>query len=57
MRKKYGKSKELTRRQKETLKKHSVHHSAKHMSEMKKAMKTGRTFTEAHKDAMKKVGK
>jgi|TARA_R110001583_G_scaffold20381_6_gene78644 hypothetical protein len=57
MRKKYGKSKELTKRQKETLKKHSVHHSAKHMSEMKKAMKTGRTFTEAHKDAMKKVGK
>jgi len=57
MRKKDGKSKELTKRQKETLKKHSVHHSAKHMSEMKKAMKTGRTFTEAHKDAMKKVGK
>ena len=39
MRKKYGKSKELTKRQKETLKKHSVHHSAKHMSEMKKVGK------------------
>ena len=32
-------SKELTQRQKDTLKKHSKHHSAKHMAMMKKAMK------------------
>jgi hypothetical protein len=57
MRKKYGKTKEITKRQKETLKKHSVHHSKKHMSEMKKAMQLGKTFNQAHKDAMKKVGK
>jgi len=47
----------LTKRQKETLKKHSVHHSAKHMAEMKKAMRAGSTFTASHKIAQKKVGK
>jgi len=47
----------LTKRQKETLKKHSVHHSAKHMAEMKKAMRSGSTFTASHKIAQKKVGK
>ena len=46
----------LTDRQKKTLKKHSVHHSAKHMAEMRKAMLNGSTFTEAHKKAQKKVG-
>tara|TARA_R100001463_G_scaffold135809_1_gene199723 strand:+ start:1151 stop:1315 length:165 start_codon:yes stop_codon:yes gene_type:complete len=52
-----AKQKQLTNRQKETLKKHSVHHTAKHMSEMRKMMKNGKTFTAAHKAAMKKVGK
>ena len=33
------------------------HHSKKHMTEMKSAMKKGKTFTQAHKVAMKKVGK
>ena len=47
----------LTKRQQSTLKKHSVHHSKKHMSEMRKAMREGSTFTAAHKRAMKKVGK
>jgi hypothetical protein len=51
------KSKGLTDRQKETMKKHSVHHSAKHMASMKKAMLSGKTFTQAHTIAMKKVGK
>ena len=50
------KKKELTDRQKETLKRHSSHHTAKHMTEMKKHMKKGKTFTQAHKIAMKKVG-
>tara|TARA_R100000908_G_C3742556_1_gene138661 strand:- start:674 stop:829 length:156 start_codon:yes stop_codon:yes gene_type:complete len=49
--------KELTDRQKATMKKHSVHHTAKHMSSMKKSMLAGKTFTQAHKIAMKKVGK
>tara|TARA_R100000700_G_scaffold31733_2_gene38896 strand:+ start:337 stop:537 length:201 start_codon:yes stop_codon:yes gene_type:complete len=48
---------ELTQRQKDTLKRHSKHHTKKHMDEMKKLMKQGKTFGEAHKVAMKKVGK
>tara|TARA_Y100001938_G_C7824443_1_gene298222 strand:+ start:14 stop:187 length:174 start_codon:yes stop_codon:yes gene_type:complete len=51
------KQKTLTDRQKATMKKHSVHHSAKHMASMKKAMLSGKTFTQAHTIAMKKVGK
>jgi hypothetical protein len=50
-------TKELTQRQKDTLKKHSVHHTSKHMTEMRKLMKAGKTFTQSHKMAMKKVGK
>ncbi len=56
-RKKRSKLKQLTQRQKDTLKKHSKHHTAKHMTEMRKMMKAGKTFTQAHKGAMKKVGK
>ena len=48
---------ELTKNQKDALKKPSSHHSAKHMTEMKKHMKKGKTFTQSHKIAMKKVGK
>tara|TARA_R100001163_G_scaffold64276_1_gene58145 strand:- start:62 stop:223 length:162 start_codon:yes stop_codon:yes gene_type:complete len=51
------KEKKLTERQKSTLKKHSVHHTSKHMTMMRKLMKGGSTFTAAHKEAMKKVGK
>tara|TARA_R100001377_G_C3188291_1_gene109466 strand:+ start:111 stop:275 length:165 start_codon:yes stop_codon:yes gene_type:complete len=51
------KLKTLTDRQKATMKKHSVHHSAKHMASMKKAMLAGKTFTQAHIIAKKKVGK
>jgi len=49
--------KELTKRQKDTLSKHSKHHTQKHMALMKKLMRGGKTFTQAHKDAMNKVGK
>ena len=48
-----GKDKKLTQRQKDTLKKHSVHHTAKHMTEMRKAMRLGKTFSAAHKIAIK----
>lgn len=51
------KQKKLTKRQIDTLKRHSVHHTAKHMNEMKRLMKSGKTFTESHKLAMRKVGK
>mgnify|MGYP003650330140 FL=1 len=47
----------LTKRQKETLAKHKVHHTAKHMAFMRKEMNKGKTFTQSHKLAMKKVGK
>ena len=49
-------SKSLTERQKNTLKKHSKHHSAKHMTMMRKEMRAGKSFSAAHKKAQKKVG-
>ena len=47
----------LTKRQQDTLKKHSKHHSAKHMAMMRKEMRAGKSFTAAHKKAQKAVGK
>jgi|TARA_R100001443_G_scaffold8502_1_gene17836 hypothetical protein len=47
----------LTKRQQDTLKKHSKHHSAKHMAMMRKEMRAGTSFTAAHKKAQKAVGK
>jgi len=47
----------LTAKQTALMKKHKVHHSAKHMTAMKKAMLAGKTFTQTHKLAQKKVGK
>ena len=47
----------LTDRQKKTLKKHSVHHSAEHMAMMKKEMEGGSSFMAAHRKAQKSVGK
>ena len=38
----------ITKRQKNKLKEHSVHHTPEHMKGMRKAMKKGSTFTEAH---------
>ena len=47
----------LNTRQKKTMRKHARHHSLKHMRQMASAMKKGRTFSQAHKSAMRKVGK
>tara|TARA_Y100000592_G_scaffold99444_1_gene175537 strand:- start:4308 stop:4481 length:174 start_codon:yes stop_codon:yes gene_type:complete len=47
----------LTKRQQTAMKSHSKHHTAKHIKGMVSAMKRGKTFTESHKAAMKKVGK
>jgi len=44
----------ITKRQKTTLKKHSVHHTPKHMTDMHNAMKKGSTFTKAHIIAKRK---
>mgnify|MGYP001211592482 CR=1 FL=1 len=49
--------KKLTSRQENALARHSEHHTRRHMAEMKKHMKSGKTFTQSHKLAMKKVGK
>ena len=46
----------LTQKQKDTLKKHSKHHSTKHMTLMKNLMMKGKTFTASHKAAQKKAG-
>ena len=42
---------------KKMLQKHSKHHSAKHMKQMKIDMKKGDSFKKAHEKALKKVGK
>ena len=39
------------------MKRHAKHHTAKHLRSMVTAMKKGKTFTQSHKIAMKKVGK
>ena len=39
----------LTKRQQQTMKKHSVHHTKRHMEYMRNSMKRGATFTQAHK--------
>jgi|TARA_R110001592_G_scaffold322770_1_gene601771 hypothetical protein len=48
--------KKLTMAQKTRLKKHSVHHTKKHMTAMRSAMKKGTSFTKAHAQAKRKVG-
>jgi hypothetical protein len=48
---------ELTKRQKTALSKHAKHHTAKHMTAMRKDMRAGKTFTQAHKNATKKVAR
>ena len=47
----------LNTRQATALQKHGKHHTAKHVRSMVSAMRSGKTFTESHKIAMKKVGK
>tara|TARA_R100000700_G_C3123405_1_gene111474 strand:+ start:493 stop:696 length:204 start_codon:yes stop_codon:yes gene_type:complete len=47
----------LTSRQANAMKRHSKHHTAKHIRAMAVAMRKGKTFTQSHKMAQKKVGK
>ena len=44
-------------RQRDALRRHSVNHTDAHMKEMKRLMMEGKTFSEAHKIAMRKVGR
>tara|TARA_Y100001970_G_scaffold202494_1_gene246491 strand:+ start:902 stop:1054 length:153 start_codon:yes stop_codon:yes gene_type:complete len=47
----------LTKRQKDTMERHSKHHTKAHLAYMTELMKKGKTFGESHKMAMKAVGK
>ena len=47
----------LTARQQQAMKKHGKHHTAKHLKDMKKRMKKGASFTAAHKQSQKAVGR
>ena len=42
---------------KKKLEKHKAHHTNKHLKSMRMSMLKGSTFEEAHKKAMKSVGK
>ena len=42
---------------KKKLEKHKAHHSDKHLKSMRMSMLKGSTFEQAHKKAMKNVGK
>tara|TARA_R100000458_G_scaffold33335_2_gene30656 strand:+ start:5970 stop:6161 length:192 start_codon:yes stop_codon:yes gene_type:complete len=49
--------KKISKRQEASLKRHSKHHSAKHIAFMKRRMLMGDTMRQAHKKAMAKTGK
>ena len=51
------KRKTLSATQVTLLKEHKVHHTPKHMAMMRKSMKAGYCFQQAHDIAMCKVGK
>tara|TARA_Y100001972_G_C7528624_1_gene266439 strand:+ start:233 stop:391 length:159 start_codon:yes stop_codon:yes gene_type:complete len=50
-------AKKLTPRQEAAMKRHAKHHTSKHMTMMRKLMRGGKTFTEAHKATQKKIGR
>ncbi len=47
----------LTDSQKDKLKKHKEHHTQAHMTMMRKLMREGMSFTKAHNQTMKNIGK
>jgi len=47
----------LNKRQIGAMKRHSKHHTAKHIRAMAVAMRKGKTFRESHMIAMKKSGR
>ena len=49
--------KKLSDTQEKTMKKHSKHHTSKHMKMMRSKMMQGMSFGEAHIMTQKKVGK
>ena len=49
--------KKLTKAQKIKLVQHTPHHTQAHMQYMRREMLNGKSFSKAHKEAIKKVGK
>jgi len=49
--------KELSKAQKDLMKEHKSHHTAKHIAMMKKLLLQGYCFQQAHTITMKKIGK
>ena len=47
----------LSARQQQAMKKHGKHHTGKHIRDMKKRISKGASFTKAHKQSQKAVGK
>ena len=47
----------LSARQQQAMKKHGKHHTAKHLRDMKRRMAKGTSFTAAHKQSQKPVGR
>jgi len=47
----------LNKTQTKAMNRHARHHSLKHMKEMAKDLRAGKTFKQAHTRAMRKVGK
>ncbi len=47
----------LTKSQQNAMKKHAKHHTKKHMQYMTNSMKRGTSFSKAHVNAQKKIGK
>jgi len=48
---------ELSEQDKLNMRLHAPHHSKKHLQEMVKDLKAGKTFEQSHNIAMRKVGK
>ncbi len=49
--------KDLSKRQKDLMKEHKEHHTPAHMRMMRKLMKEGFCFEQAHEMTMRKIGK
>jgi len=48
---------QLTEQQKKRLNEHKIHHTQAHMTMMRRLMRGGKSFTKAHNETMKKIGK
>jgi len=47
----------LNKTQQKAMNRHARHHSLKHMKQMAKDLEDGKTFGQAHKRAMERVGR